>query len=86
MVLLLLGLAGVVGGGTSIVLTLSYLDGCTEDCQGAALSGTAGIIVLAAGVLALIAWGVRFVSEREGRKIAARDRRLRELELRLYRG
>ena len=86
MVLWLVGLAAVVGGGTAVALTLSYLDRCLEDCQGAALSGTAGVVVVAGGLLCLIVAGVRFVRERESREIAARDRRLRELELRLYRG
>ena len=86
MVLLLLGLAGVLSGAASVALTLSHLDGCTAQCEGAALSGSFGVILLIAGVLCLIVGAARLASRREWRKVAARDRRLRDLQLRLYRG
>ena len=86
MVLLLLGVAGVLSGGASVGLTLSYLDGCTEQCERAAVPGSLGVIVLAAGVVCLIVGAARLASRREWRTVAARDRRLRELQLRLYRG
>ncbi len=72
MVLLLVGLAGVLGGGTTLAVTVSYLDGCVTDCHPAALSGAVGAVVLAAGVICLLVGAVRLASEREGRKVAAR--------------
>jgi hypothetical protein len=44
------------------------------------------IALAAAGLIALLACGVRFVHARETRKVAHREARLRDLELRLLRG
>ena len=86
MFLFILGLALVATGGTSLAGTLSFLDRCTDECQGAAISGALGLLLFSAGVGALIAAAIGFVREREGREVASRDRRLRELESRLLRG
>lgn len=86
MILFLIGLAAVGGGGTAVAVSLSSLDACGAQCDTAAVSSGLGVLVLVAGLVLLLAWGVRTVNAREDREVARRDRRLRDLELRLYRG